>query len=129
GSVGFVGDRITESAIICEVSQAHARRAAAWCAYLESHSKRVYSCAITPQLRAARELAEKVKQRKIGADGFLSCREVYLKSWSRLDTPEAVKAAAEMLQDAGWLRDVTGEPGRLGGRPANRYEVNPRVWQ
>ncbi len=40
------------------VSLEHARKAAAWCDYLESHSKRVYSCVVTPQLRAARELAE-----------------------------------------------------------------------
>jgi hypothetical protein len=37
-----------------------ARRAAAWCEYLESHARRVYSCEVTAQLRAARELAEKI---------------------------------------------------------------------
>jgi hypothetical protein len=46
-----------------------------------------------------------------------------------LDTPEAVKMAAEVLEDARWVRDVTGESGPLGGRPSNRYEVNPRVWE
>ena len=61
----------------------------AWCEYLESHARRVYSCIVTPQLRAARELADKIKHRKVGADGFFSCREVYLKGWSGLDTPEA----------------------------------------
>ena len=60
---------------------------------------------MTPQLRAARELADKIKQRKVGADGFFSCRDVYLKGWSGLDSPEAVKLAAEVLQDAGWLRE------------------------
>ena len=129
GSVGFVGDRITESVIIHEVSLQHTSQAVAWCAYLESQSKRIYSCAITPQVRAARELADKIKQRKTGADGFFSCRDVYLKGWSSLDTPEAVKAAAEILQDAGWVRDVTSEPGPFGGRPSNRYQVNPKVWQ
>ena len=84
---------------------------------------------MTPQLRSARELAEKIKRRKLGADGFFSCREVYLKGWSGLDTPDAVKAASEILQDAGWLRDVTSEPGPFGGRPTNRCEVNPRIWQ
>ena len=42
------------------------RQAAAWCEYLESHAQRVYSCVVTPQLRAARELAEKIKKRKAG---------------------------------------------------------------
>jgi hypothetical protein len=82
---------------------------------------------VTPQLRAARELADKIKRRKVGADGFFSCRDVYLKGWSGLDSPEAVKQAAEILQDAGWVRDLAGESGPFGGRPSNRYQVNPGV--
>jgi putative DNA primase/helicase len=109
------------------VSLDSARRAAAWCEYLESHARRVYSCVVTPQLRAARELADKIKRRKVGADGFFSCRDVYLKGWSGLDSPEAVKQAAEVLQDAGWVRDLAGESGPFGGRPSNRYQVNPGV--
>jgi hypothetical protein len=112
-----------------EISLAQARRAAAWCEYLESHARRVYSCVVTPQLRAARELAEKIRARKVGADSFFSCREVYLKGWSGLDSPEAVKLAAEVLEDAGWVRSLAGESSPLGGRPSNRYEVNPRVWE
>ncbi len=111
------------------VSLVHTRMAAAFCDYLESHARRVYSCIVTPQLRAARELADKIKKRKIGAAGFFSCREVYLKGWSGLDTPEAAKTAAEVLEDAQWVRDVTGDSGPLGGRPSNRYAVNPRVWE
>ena len=106
----------------------HAQQAAAWCEYLESHARRVYSCIVTPRLRAARELADKIKRRKVGADGFFSCRDVYLKGWSGLDSPEAVKQAAEVLQDAGWVRDLAGEKsGPFGGRPSNRYQVNPGV--
>jgi len=104
-------------------------RAAAWCDYLESHARRVYSCIVTPQLRAARELADKIKHRKVGTEGFFSCRDVYLKGWSGLDSPEAVKQAAEVLQDAGWVRDLSAESGPFGGRPSNRYEVNPGVWE
>jgi hypothetical protein len=111
------------------VSVRHTRQAAAWCDYLESHARRVYSCIVTPQLRAARELADKIKHRKVGADSFFSGRDVYLKGWSGLDSPEAVKMAAEVLQDAGWVRDVSTESGRFGGRPSNRYEVNPGVWK
>jgi putative DNA primase/helicase len=111
------------------VSLGHTRKAAAWCDYLESHARRVYSCIVTPQLRAARELADKIKHRKVGTDGFFSCRDVYLKGWSGLDSPEAVKLASEVLQDAGWVRDLSGESGPFGGRPSNRYEVNPGVWE
>jgi len=62
-------------------------------------------------LRAARKLAEKIKRRKVGADGFFSCRDVYLKKWSGPDSPEAVKLAAEVFEDAGWVRDVSGKSG------------------
>ncbi len=126
-SVGFEGSPLSGSQNV--VSLENARRAAAWCEYLESHARRVYSCVITPQLRAARELAGKIKRRKVGTDGFLSCREVYLKGWSGLDSPEAVRQAADVLQDAHWLRELPGESGPFGGRPATRYEVNPRVWE
>ena len=53
------------------------------------------------------------------------------KGWSGLDFPEAVKQASEVLQDAGWVRDVYGESSDpLGrGRPSHRYQVNPGVWE
>jgi putative DNA primase/helicase len=111
------------------VSLEHARRAAEWCDYLESHARRVYSCIVTPQLRAAFELADKIKTRKVAADGFFSCRDVYLKNWSSLDSPEAVKLATEVLEDAGWVREVSGESRASGGRPSHRYQVNPRIWE
>ena len=111
------------------VSLENARRAAAWCDYAESHARRIYSCIVTPQLRAARELADKIKKRAVGADGFFSCRDVYLKGWSGLDSPETARLAVEVLEDAGWVRNVSFESGFLGGRPSKRYGVNPRVWE
>ena len=109
------------------VSLEHARQAAAWCEYLESHARRIYSCITTPQMRAAQVFAERLKKRQIALDGFFSCREVYLKGWSGLDSPELVRMAVEILQDAGWIRDVNRESGPSGGRPSTRYQVNPRV--
>lgn len=122
-----LADRAAGSSDAAMVSLEHAKQAAAWCDYLESHARRVYSCIVTPRLRAVRELADKIKHRKLGTP--FSCREVYLKGWSGLDSPEAVKQAAEVLQDAGWIRDLSSESGPSGGRPSNRYEVNPRVWE
>src|SRR5262249_49077553 len=78
------------------VSLRQAQQAAAWCDYLESHARRVYSCIVTRQLRAARELADKIKRRKLASEGIFSCRDVYQKGWSSLDTPEAVKQAVEV---------------------------------
>ena len=107
----------------------HAKQAAAFCEFLESHAWRIYSCVTTPQMWAAQELAEKIKTRRVGADGFFSCRDVYLKGWSGLDSPEAVRLAAQVLEDAGWIREVPAEPGPSGGRPSLRYQLNPKVWQ
>jgi len=127
GSVGF--ERSSLANLQNFVSLEHTRRAAAWCGYLESQASRIYSCVVTPQLRAAQELANKIKRRKVGANGFFSCRGVYLKGWSGLDTPEAVKQAAEVLKDADWISEAPDKPGPSGGRPPERYEVNPRVWK
>jgi putative DNA primase/helicase len=111
------------------VSLEHARQAAAWCDYLESHARRIFSCVTTPQMRAAQILAEKLKNRKVAAEGCFTCRDIYLKGWSGLDNPELVKMAAEVLQDAGWIRAVGQESGAFGGRPSSRYVVNPKVWK
>jgi hypothetical protein len=126
-SVGFDGALMAGPANF--VSLEHTRQAAAFCDYLASHARRVYSCVVTPQLRAARELAEKIRKRKIGADGSFSCREIYLKGWSGLDSPQAARQAAEILVDAHWLRVPESEPRPLGGRPPDRFEVNPAVWK
>ena len=125
---GFVGANPGESQNFW-VSLEHAQPAGAWCEYLESHARRVYSCVTTSRMRAARELADKIKQRKVGASGSFTCRDIYLKGWSGLDTPEAVKLAVEVLEDAAWVREVGGDAGPLGGRPSNRYAVNPGVWR
>jgi putative DNA primase/helicase len=128
GLVGFLGSTLGESQNFW-VSLEHVKQAAAWCDYLESHARRIYSCIVTPQLRAASELSQKIKHKKVGADGFFTYRDVYLKGWSGLDSPEAVKQAVEVLEDARWVRALSNESGSLGGRPSNRYEVNPAVWE
>ena len=127
GSVGFVGACSDNSQNFVRLE--HAQRAAALCQYLESHARRVYSCVVSPQLRGAMELAEKIKHQKVGADGCFSCREVYLKGWTGLDSPESVKQAVSVLEEAGWIRAAAFEPAPTGGRPPNRYEVNPKVWR
>ena len=107
------------------VSLNHTCQAMEWCEYLESHARRVYSCIISPGLRAARELAENIKAKRLTP--IFSVREVYIKNWSGLDTPEYARAACRILQDAGWIRELPGDSGR--GRPSERYETNPRIWE
>jgi len=128
GFDGFVGANPGESQNF-RVSLEHAKQAAAWCEYLESHARRVYSCVTTSRMRGARELADKIKQKKVGANGSFTCRDVYLKGWSGLDTPEAVKLAVEVLEHAAWVRPLDTDPGPFGGRPTSHYAVNPGVWR
>ena len=113
------------------VSLAHTMQAAAACEYFESHARRVYSCVVSPQLRASHELAEHLKRKQIrnkdGGTDWFAARDVYLKGWSGLDTPDVVRAATSVLEDAGWLRAVKDED--TGGRHATRYIVNPRIWE
>jgi hypothetical protein len=109
------------------VSLEHAKQAAAFCVYLESHAHRIYSCVTSPQMRAAQELAARIKSRKIGEDGVFSVRDLYLKGWTSLDTPELARAAVQVLEDAGWVREVPVESSPLGGRPSARYNVSPKV--
>ena len=111
------------------VSLEHTKQAAEFCDYLQSHANRIYSCVTTPQMRAAQELAEKIRARKVAVTGIFTCRDVYLKGWTCLDTAEAVRLAAQILQDAGWIRELTSDPGTAGGRPSLRYRVNPRIWK
>lgn len=125
GFVGFDGSVSGKTQNI--VGLEHATQAAQWCTYLESHAHRIYSCAVAPQMQTARELADKIKTRKVGKDGSFAVRDVYIRGWKGLDTPDAVKAAAEILTDAGWLREVPSESKPSGGRPSKRYEVNPRI--
>jgi putative DNA primase/helicase len=82
---------------------------------------------LLPQLRGAQELAEKIAKHKVRTDGCFCRQEIYLNGWSSLDTPEKAKQAAEVLADAGWIRELSGESSPLGGRPANRFAVNPKV--
>ena len=88
-----LADRRDVAASPYEVTLEHAQQAAAWCDYLATHARRVYAGVVTPQLRAARELANKITRGHIGAEGSFSARDVYLKGWSSLDTPEAVRLA------------------------------------
>ncbi len=124
---GFVSFVSSDSGQTQKIRLEHARRAAAWCDYLEAHAHRIYSCITTPQMRAASELAEKLKQGRIGQDGTISIREIYRRGWAGLDTPESARAALDILEDAGWVRPIQAEEGRQGGRPSSLYLLNPAV--
>lgn len=107
------------------ISLEHTRQAAALCDYLEAHIRRVYACVISPETRSARELARHIKCADLPSR--FTTRTAYLKGWTGLDTPERVRGALALLEEAGWVRH--GELAQLpgGGRPSEIWVVSPRV--
>ena len=94
------------------VSLDHAKQAAVFCEYLESHARRVYACIISPETRAARDLARHIRIHNLPE--VFKTREVYLKGWSGLDSPERVRGALTLLEDAGWVRRATNSRRLVG---------------
>jgi putative DNA primase/helicase len=105
-------------------------RALAWGDYLRTHANRLYAAAVTPETTGAAALLGKIKAGKLAdKDGVIldsfTPRQVAQKCWSGLGTPEAVRNAADVLADYDWLRRDLVKGGATGGRPSDRYTVNP----
>lgn len=107
------------------VSLAHAQQAAAWCDYLESHARRIYSMIVSPERQAAAELGRHLKAGWKAKEGFCSVRDIERNDWRGLTTPDDVRRVLPLLEEAGWLRRLEPEPG--AGRRSEVYAINPRV--
>lgn len=103
----------------------HTRQAAAFCEYLESHARRVYACLVTPDCRAARDLARHMMAKDFPE--VFTTRSTYLKGWSGLDTPERVRGALSLLEDSGWVRRLEPSQSPIGGRPTESWLISPKV--
>ena len=107
-------------------------RALAWADYLRTHAERMYAAAVIPETTGAQTLLTKIKAGKLcDGDGVLleafTPRLVAVKHWAGLGNPDAVRKAADLLVDYGWLaRDVV-PTGTAGGRPSDRYLIHPRL--
>lgn len=97
-------------------------KAAAWCEYLEAHARRCYGLLCDQGLRAARSLADKIKQGKL-VDGF-TARDVRRHEWRYLAEDKLIADALEWLEDNDWVRSQR-EP--TVGRPTIRYLINPKA--
>ena len=107
-------------------------RALAWGDYLRSHAERLYAAAVMPETAGAAALLAKIKAGKLtDADGVLyesfTARLVAVKHWGGLGAADAVRKAADLLVDYGWLEKETTPTGAAGGRPSERYLVHPRL--
>lgn len=54
-------------------------------------------------------------------------RDIRRHAWSGLTEPDAISASVEWLAAMGWVREA--DPEQRLGRPAKRYDVNPRIWE
>jgi putative DNA primase/helicase len=114
------------------IHEAELLRALAMSEYLRTHAKRLYAAAETPETGCAATLLTKIKAGKLAdTDGVMldsfTPRTVALKSWAGLATPEAVRKAADVLTDYDYLRREVVQAGAAGGRPSERYAINPLV--
>ena len=108
------------------VSVAAAQLAINWCDYLESHARRIYAIAESPEHEAALTLSKKIKSKQISAP--FTAKTVYDKGWHGLKNREQVEAACAVLVDENWLRREVRTVGKLGGRPPlPQYSINPAL--
>jgi hypothetical protein len=92
------------------------QRAGECCEYLESHARRIYSLVVAAKRAAAAELGRHLKAGWRRKEAKFTLRDGYRACWTDLDTPERVRAAVDILVDAGWLRPDQRD--RNLGRPS-----------
>ncbi len=106
------------------VSVAAAEKAAAWCDYLESHTRRVYSLVQNVRLKAASILADKIKSGKL-PDKF-TVRDIYRKGWAHLTDTKIVTSACDELVNLDWLLEEITPPS-YQQKEKIEFLVNPKV--
>jgi hypothetical protein len=109
-----------------EIPLVEAQRAAQFCAYLESHARRVYRCVASRPLQLAVTLGRKLRRGRL-ANGF-RVGDVYLQGWPGLDTAERARVAIRVLVDAGWVRPRSVRVGGRDGARSEEYMVNPAIF-
>lgn len=102
----------------------HARLAASWCEYLETHAARVYSARTSTEQAAAMTLGQKIADGQLGKLKF-KLRDLYRKCWSGLATLEEVRPAIRVLEEINWLRRVPSPAKTTGRTPSESYVINP----
>ena len=116
------------------VSEEHLLRALKWCKYLRTHANRLYAAAVMPETAGSESLLRKIREHKLcGTDNLpltsFTPRQVAVKGWTGLGTPELVRAAADLLADYDWLHRDTVKAGSTGGRSSERYLINPAAFK
>jgi hypothetical protein len=97
-------------------------KACAWAEYLESHARRVYAPALSPETVASASLAEHILKGDLG--GIFTARVVQRKGWTDLVSRESVAEALDVLEELDWVRPVQVP---TDGRSRVEYHVNPHI--
>jgi hypothetical protein len=116
--VDIVSGKQTQSGFINELNAA---KAAAWCAVLETHARRIYGLGGSNELLKAHALAQKIKEHQVTDD--FSLRDIYRKKWSGLQTKEDVQAAVDTLTAYEWIKPKDAQEQNL------KYMINPGVYK
>lgn len=104
------------------ITKAALLRALAWQELLQSHARRAYASIQQARTEAARALLAKIRTGAVGDP--LQVRDVYLKGWSGLASPEEARRAVELLEELDYLRsELLPTP----GRPKTVYWTNPKA--
>ena len=108
------------------VSERAARLAVEWCEYLESHARRIYAMAQSPEYEAAVILVGKLKAKAL--PNPFTCKAVYDKGWYSLKDRKEVESACAILVAENWLIMERKPIGKIGGRPPlPEYFINPKI--
>jgi putative DNA primase/helicase len=94
-----------------------ASRALAWCRYLETHARRIYSLIDSP-LDGARVIAGRLHH----LPNPFKLKTIANKGWSGLTSTAQVRAALDELCKRNYIIDVEEQ---TGGRPSLSYFINP----
>ncbi|MFS0754472.1 YfjI family protein [Noviherbaspirillum sp. 1P10PC] len=100
-----------------------ALQAAAYCAYLESHARRIYAMTEAATMTAAQVLSRRLAEGKL--DNGFTARDVHRKGWGSLAAPKQVESALSLLEEAGWVKPIQHQGDT--GRPTVIYLINPQV--
>ncbi len=110
-----------------EVTAQSAKKASAWCQYLESHMHRIYGGAIDQSVQSAMLILN--RRDKLADDDGFTQRTVRRHGWAGLVEVGQVEKALDELAECGYLREVKSETTRGGGRPTFTYFWNPAINQ
>ena len=113
---------LADKSVSLGVSLDAAQRASAWCDFLEQHARKIFAAEINADLAAAHRLYQKIVDGDI-EDGAKP-RDIYLKNWSGLSSPDDVWSALTILEQHHAVRVIKQE---TGGRPSEIIQINPQI--